>query len=482
MTAGDSVFQRALSNMLTEIFDGPPGREAYLLDQGDLGLLRQLDTIDHVGREQSYLLMVGDPSRPPEAFPLTVPADVATRVGSPAPMSLAQALGRGIIVEREGKQPDLPTSPPTKTAADPLRKEVLRALVENYLVQMADRRFRPTGGWYLEPRNPDRPLPVQSPDLLGRILLPPVAQERIRTLSPDCIIVVPDGALHKLPFEALLLKGGARPTYVLDDLPPLAYAPSVAILAKLADHKPAASDGLRSLVTLADPAYPQPVQPGQPRTVRAGPSADAAPAALWGNFHPLQHAAKESDRIRRFFDPKQVVALHGSEATEKALVAALPGRQVVHIAAHGIADDTFDNQFGALVLTPPPLGQEKPENDGFLALHEIYSLPLDKCELAVLSACVTNVGPQPPLEAGVTLASGFLAAGARRVVASHWGVDDESTAELMAAFFQEVTATKAGGTVKFARALQLARRRVRDHAGWGAPFFWAPFVLIGPAD
>ena len=46
MTTTDSVFQRALSNMLTEIFDGPPGQEAYLLNPGDLGLLRQLDTID----------------------------------------------------------------------------------------------------------------------------------------------------------------------------------------------------------------------------------------------------------------------------------------------------------------------------------------------------------------------------------------------------------------------------------------------------
>jgi hypothetical protein len=46
MSTTDSVFQRALSNMLTEIFDGPPGQEAYLLDPGDPGLLRQLDTID----------------------------------------------------------------------------------------------------------------------------------------------------------------------------------------------------------------------------------------------------------------------------------------------------------------------------------------------------------------------------------------------------------------------------------------------------
>jgi hypothetical protein len=46
MTTSDSIFQRALSNMLTEIFDGPPGQEAYVLNPGDPGLLRQLDSID----------------------------------------------------------------------------------------------------------------------------------------------------------------------------------------------------------------------------------------------------------------------------------------------------------------------------------------------------------------------------------------------------------------------------------------------------
>jgi hypothetical protein len=46
MSSTDSVFQRALSNMLAEIFDGPPGQEAYLLNPGDPDLLRQLDTIE----------------------------------------------------------------------------------------------------------------------------------------------------------------------------------------------------------------------------------------------------------------------------------------------------------------------------------------------------------------------------------------------------------------------------------------------------
>jgi hypothetical protein len=46
MNTTDAVLQRALSKMLTEVFDGPPGQEAYLLNQGDPGLLQQLDTID----------------------------------------------------------------------------------------------------------------------------------------------------------------------------------------------------------------------------------------------------------------------------------------------------------------------------------------------------------------------------------------------------------------------------------------------------
>jgi hypothetical protein len=46
MNTSDTIFQRALAKMLTEIFDGPPGSEAYLLNPGDPGLLRQLDSID----------------------------------------------------------------------------------------------------------------------------------------------------------------------------------------------------------------------------------------------------------------------------------------------------------------------------------------------------------------------------------------------------------------------------------------------------
>jgi CHAT domain-containing protein len=315
--------------------------------------------------------------------------------------------------------------------------------------------------------------------LLADVLLPPRVRQRIRALAPECLVIVPDDALHKLPFEALVLKAGKQPTYVLDEMPPLVYAPSVAILALLADRPPVARGGPLSLLTVADPAYP---------AGRAGAGAPQPPRQrglldLMGELPRLPYTAQESERISALFERDRVTALRGERATEKGLVSALPGQHIVHIAAHGLADDRFGNKFGALALTPPATGQETPDDDGFLSLHEICTLPLKDCELAVLSACVTNVGPQRPLEAGVTLASGFLAAGARRVVASHWSVDDRSTAELMEAFFKEVTsAAREGRRVSYPRALQQARRQVRGQARWSAPFYWAPFVLVGAPD
>jgi CHAT domain-containing protein/tetratricopeptide (TPR) repeat protein len=449
---------------------------------------KKLLLVYHIGRQQSHLLLLGGRSGPAEAFALRVPRDVAERVapanlmasrGREPPEKVSRGPGppeplpRGITLQGDRQQVEAPpVRGPGPTV--PLGQAVLRFLVEDYLAQITSPKFRPEDE-LTERRRGDAPKtrvragPLSVPDdLLGEVLLPAEARQRIRSLAPECLILIPDGALHKLPFEALLLRVGDRLSYGLDELPPLVYAPSVAILALLANRLPAAPARPEawSLLTVANPTYPQ-------------------RADVRGQFPPLTHAAKESERIRLFFDPRQVKALSGTQATEKALVAALPGRQVVHIAAHGTANNRFGNQFGALVLTPPPEGQETPEDDddGFLTLHEIYRLPLEQCELAVLSACVTNVGPQLPLEAGVTLAGGFLSAGARRVVASHWGVDDESTAELMAAFFQEMrAAARAGRPLAAAYALQQARQQVRDQAKWSAPYYWAPFVLVGPSS
>jgi CHAT domain-containing protein len=430
-----------------------------------------------LGRQRSDLLLFGNGEVRAKVFPLMVPAEVAQRVG-PAPLTtLETALNRRGLSRRKVPSPEPDNAPPGPPAGPmvPLTVEVARDLIDHYCLQVNDPDFRPTRGLALRARHKDRPLEPQKIEFLANVLLPEAARRRIQAAGAKTLIVVPDGPLHKLPLESLVLEAGPRPRYVLDDFPPIVYAPSAAVLTLLAERPPVR--GPLSLLTVCNPAYPQANGAKVPKTLQN------LLVALRGQLPLLPGTAMESKRIRALFDPKKVTVLEGAAATEGAVVEAVAGKRIIHLAAHGFADEHLGNLFGAIALTPPTAGKETAEEDGFLSLHEIYHLPLADCDLAVLSACETNVGPQQPLEAGVTLASGFLSAGARRVVASHWSVDDESTAALMEAFFGTVTAAaNKGEPVDYARALCEARKKLRQQADTAAPFFWAPFVLLGAAD
>jgi tetratricopeptide (TPR) repeat protein len=424
----------------TDVYHAPSEAEA---PQGTLATLRDrvlgrkgLLLAYYIGRERSYLLLLGSRSVEPQAFPLTVPADVVERIGLPAAASGAARRGEPI----------------------PLNQPLARELVKGCRLGLKGSRDRGPRTLEVRPGDPRQAAPSVGLDRLGDVLLPPAVLRRIEEIKPDGLVVIPDGALHRLPLEALVIDTPRGRGYVLDELPPIVYAPSAAVLARLAQRRPPDAAGPFSLLTVSDPEYP-------PEVTR------------------LEGTATESEAICRFFPPQSTTSLKRAAATRRAVMAAVAGKRVVHLAAHGLAEERIDNLFGAVALAPTPARDGQQEDNGRLYLHEIYTLPLKDCELAVLSACDTNVGPQPPLEAGVTLASGFLAAGARRVVASHWSVNDASTARLMEVFFREVTdAVREGERVNYARALQRARREVRQSPGWSAPFSWVPFVLLGPAE
>jgi CHAT domain-containing protein len=419
-----------------------------------------------LGRKWSYLLLLDAHSA--EVFPLTVGRSVARWLRP----------RRSVELRLEGSEawcwcpprpPARPPLPPRQQAESrvPLGQDLARALIDQYLWQIESPGFTPRRGMRLEPPRGRPAPPAQRLELLADVLLPEAARRSLRARTPRLLLIVPDGALHKLPLEALVVESGERPRYLLDILPATVYAPSVTALALLA-NRPRPS-GPPTLLTLCDPAY---VEAKGPETA---PASRSGLLVLRGHLTRLPFTADESRLVRGCYEPGQVLALEGKGASERALRRAVAGRRVVHLAAHGFADDRLGNLFGAVALTPPAPGEEAPENDGFLSLHEIYQLPLSDCELVVLSACQTNTGPQRPLEAGVTLASGFLAAGARKVLASHWSVDDRSTAELMSHFFRE-----AQDGVSHPEALYAARRAVRSQPGWGSPYHWAPFVLLGP--
>ena len=305
------------------------------------------------------------------------------------------------------------------------------------------------------------PLPARL-HALWSALLPPAVWSRVH--ETDELIVLPDGPLASLPFEALVLRPAKQlqdSGFWIDEGPAIRYAPSAGIQRALAD-RPAGGTGLLSV---ADPAYTNlPRLPGTEAESRA-----------------VVQASR-----RKSLGASPAVVLEGAAATEAAVRASLPGKKFVHLAVHGKIEPRLGDLFASLALTPPggsgasgmdgsAAPRRDASDDGALMLFEIYDLSL-QAELAVLSACETSRGRIVEGEGAFALSRGFLAAGARRVVASLWSVDDASTAALMGGFFKRLG---SGSDRSYAAALRDARRDVRGRGKWKAPFYWAPFLLTG---
>ena len=108
--------------------------------------------------------------------------------------------------------------------------------------------------------------------------------------------------------------------------------------------------------------------------------------------------------------------------------------RIVHFATHGLLNSEHPELSGLVFSLVDEQGKHQ---DGFLRLHDIYNLNLP-VDLVVLSACNTGLGKDVRGEGLVGIVRGFMYAGAARVVASLWKVDDEATAELMKRFYQQM--------------------------------------------
>ncbi len=160
----------------------------------------------------------------------------------------------------------------------------------------------------------------------------------------------------------------------------------------------------------------------------------------------------------------------------RALSAELKQFRIIHFATHGIVD-TSHPQLSGLVFSLVDK-QGLPER-GFVRLNDIYNLNLP-AELVVLSACQTAIGQEAigqelKSEGLSALTRGFMHAGAERVIASLWKVDDEATAELMKRFYVYHLDKKMSA----AAALRQAQLEISELDLWRDTFYWAGFVLQG---
>src|SRR5205823_1588728 len=159
-------------------------------------------------KERSQLLLAG-PKRV-QAFPLEVSAAIADRAEAIDVLPKPQEGGagtRGVVFKPRTKLPPTPEAPVAAKAGpmQPLGVGLARALVEQYRDEVAHPEFKATRGLVLKSRNAKEPVPTQRFDVLGNIFLPSAARKAIQEAGPDTLVVVPDGPLHKLPLEALLI-------------------------------------------------------------------------------------------------------------------------------------------------------------------------------------------------------------------------------------------------------------------------------------
>ncbi|MCC5602673.1 CHAT domain-containing protein [Nostoc favosum] len=151
-------------------------------------------------------------------------------------------------------------------------------------------------------------------------------------------------------------------------------------------------------------------------------------------------------------------------------------------ATHGIFDPVNPALSGIVLSLVDKQG--KPQTRGFLRLNDIFNLDLP-AELIVLSACESGLGDDVQGEGLVGLTRGFMYAGAARVTVSLWNVNDQSTKELMIAFYKQILEQRKSP----AAALNVAQRQMwqgKDFQGkdlknpaWKHPRYWAAFTLQG---
>lgn len=264
----------------------------------------------------------------------------------------------------------------------------------------------------------------------------------------DNWIIVPDGPLAYIPFEALLRKMPQDPDrykshpYLLRNYG-ISYAYSATQLSDL----------------LAQPRQKA------PRTMVAfAPGFDNNPYGL----APLQHNRREARAVSALFKGD---LSEGDAATAEAFLRDAGQYRILLLATHGKAGAEV-GELSYLAFSMPQ-GQEGGE--AFVYVRDLYLQRLP-AEMVVLSACETSVGEYQVGEGVISLAKGFFHAGARSMVATLWSVDDAKNADLMTAFFQNI---KKG--LPRDRALQQAKldflaARPHDEAH---PVYWAAAVAGG---
>ena len=305
------------------------------------------------------------------------------------------------------------------------------------------------------------------------------------TLAGKALVVVPDGSLGAIPFEALLARGegeGGVPgrdsnlSYLLEEhAVSYAYSATLWLEPRNREAQPPGK-GFLGFAPVFAPSRAR----GTRGAARPGESHGKDPGLRPVPRDYLPASRDEVTRIAKRVEGSyglldrwrrtRTRVYLGDEAREEAVKSEnLADYRFVHFATHGLLDAKRPKLSG-LVLAAETGGEE----DGILHLGEVYGLTLN-ADLVVLSACETGLGQVARGEGTIGLTRGFLYAGAAKVLVSLWPVSDATTADLMVDFYDQMLLG-----VSEAEALREAKRRLmKRQPEYAKPYYWAPFILVG---
>jgi CHAT domain-containing protein/tetratricopeptide (TPR) repeat protein len=304
----------------------------------------------------------------------------------------------------------------------------------------------------IERRGPDPERDRSAIRTVGERLYRTLIAPAVEMLGTDIrrLVICPDGALHLLPFDTLVVPGegtGGPVRYLVEDLETV-IVPSLGVFAQLQREEARARE------------TPQLVAFANPRPLAA-------------EYPPLPYSEEEVE-IAAWRLGGEARIHTGSEATEEQARRSLTGgHRVVHFAGHGFLDAGSIGRSG-LVLAPDPVAGD----DGLLQAREVVDLDIG-AGLVILSGCSTGGGRLLPGEGPMGLPHAFFQAGAPSILMSLWDVRDRAAAIFMDRFYAGLAeGCTYGDAVRKAKLDLLASGSDELRH----PSVWAPFVMAGLTD
>jgi CHAT domain-containing protein len=288
------------------------------------------------------------------------------------------------------------------------------------------------------------------------LLLKP-AQDQIR--NKTSLVIVPDGVLWELPFQALQSASGR---YLIQDKA-ISYSPSVTIMREVSRSRRKPDSGAElALLGFGNP------------TVGLQSQQRVKAVFMDETLDPLPEAEKQVKALAELYGASQSKVYTGADAREERAKLEASGYGILHFATHGILDSTSP-MYSHLVLSQ---NADDSREDGLLEAWEVMDLNL-KADMVVLAACETARGRLGAGEGMIGMSWAFFVAGSPTTVASQWKVESASTTQLMLEFHRNLRANRRIGRTSKAKALQLAALKLLKNPEYQHPFYWAGFVLLG---